>query len=173
MITIKRFFIVCILSLFIYNSNAQITLIAGPVWIEDNTVLPSIPIPEIDIWDKFEIGFLVSPQLFSNPYDPSIVDLFVAFTAPTGETIYKNAFWYVNYTRNFAISKPADAVCNATYLDEDPAYLVKESGEHGPYPWRVRFSTNLSGQWEYHLYSNTGGTMVDLEPGHHHFFYVS
>nr|HMN61000.1 DUF5060 domain-containing protein [Anaerolinea sp.] len=59
---------------------------------------------------------------FANPYDPSVVDLQVRFTSPSGDTLLAPAFWTQEY---------------------DPATGLP-AGSPG---WKVRFTPTLPGQW--------------------------
>jgi len=115
--------------------------------------------PIIGLWDKFEIGIATTPFTFSNPYDPDIVSVSAEFWSvdnPSLPHIFRNGFWYVDFVRNTGPSgsAPPDAgtlcAANQSYTDENPLYLQPTIPET-PLPWRIRFSTNVPGNWQYSI----------------------
>ncbi len=48
-------------------------------------------------YEKYEVDFNLN--LYSNPYDPTIVDVYAEFWSPSGQHFKQNAFFYEGYNK--------------------------------------------------------------------------
>jgi hypothetical protein len=90
------------------------------------------------MYDKFEATYSLG-NTYSNPYDPSNIDVNVDFTSPSGKHYNVNGFIYQSYTRTG---------------DFNSQNLLAS----GPLVWKVRFSPNEEGSWSYQISAFDGVT---------------
>jgi hypothetical protein len=123
----------------------------------------------VGMYDKYEIGFDLS-SVFTNPYDPDIVDISVTFTGPSGSK-QVNAFWYVAFDpRCTSCPDPTMTACEQHVGASDPGYLNRSAVNK--YPWRVRLAPDASGTWTFQINVNIGGTIFTfINPSYQ--FYVN
>lgn len=84
----------------------------------------------VHLFDLYEIAFQLGD--YSNPYDPSIIDVYAEFVAPDGKTFKVNGFYYEGYT----FSKQKNV---------EKAKATRDQG------WRVRFTPDQIGSWSFSL----------------------
>ncbi len=87
----------------------------------------------VNKYEKLEITFDLGNN-YSNPYDPSQIDVTVNFTSPTGITFSVKGFIYQGYERNGDINNQV---------------LTPQGG----LIWKARFTPNETGIWSYIIYA--------------------
>lgn len=107
---------------------------------------------------KCEVGiasFQLRPENFINPYNPSDVDMYAIFTAPSGKQYRRDAFWYEPYQRCDTCANNVVQACGwkdtTEYMNpSDQRAFMKPLTTN--YPWRVRFAPPETGSWSYKVY---------------------
>ena len=87
--------------------------------------------PVVDKYGKFEISFNL-PGVYSNPFDPEVIDVSAVFTAPGGMVMSVPGFFNQNYLRK---------------LEGGKEKLVPV----GKSEWKIRFSPRKVGTYTYYL----------------------
>ncbi len=85
----------------------------------------------VGLFGLYEISFQMGN--YSNPYDPAVIDVYAEFTAPDGQVMKVNGFYYEGYRFE-------------KYKDYEKAQA--ESRNNG---WKVRFTPNQEGVWRFTL----------------------
>lgn len=115
-----------IFSLFIFASlNLNAITITQVSFITGNTASK---------YNKFEVGIQLDQIVFSNPFDPNIIDVSAEFISPSNQISYINGFYYEPFSRTTG---------NNGYSVLTPI--------NNQFPWRVRFSPQSIGQWQFRV----------------------
>src|ERR1043166_9123004 len=91
------------------------------------------------LWQRFELRITNVPAA-TNPFDPSLISLDLAFSLPSGKTNLVPAFWYQNYQRG---------------LSGGSEYLTLV----GSPEWRARFTPSETGAYTAVLTVRTNGQL--------------
>ena len=97
-----------IFSLINLNINSQIT----------NCIYPST----IGKYNKYEINFMM--PVFSNPFDPTVIDCYAVFISPSGKMYKQNAFYFEDYNK----------------MDNGLPSSFEVLNVNGTNGWKIRFS---------------------------------
>jgi|GEM_PF-1815361 len=103
-------------------------------------------------FQKFEVGISLSQSNFINPFNPNEIQVYAKFhhvSSGAIETI--NAFGFQDFDRNESTVDPTQnnpCSINAVGI-QDPYYLTEKVT---PLPWRIRFSPDRIGVWNYSVY---------------------
>ena len=82
----------------------------------------------VDIYDLYEISF--SLGIYSNPYDPDVIDVYAEFVGPNQKTYRVNGFYYEGYS----------------FTKMEAHEVASPNRDKG---WRVRFSPDQVGNWTF------------------------
>lgn len=88
-------------------------------------------------YSKFEVTYSLGTNVYSNPYDPNVINVTVTFAAPSGKNIAVDGFIYQGYTRTGNFNSQA----------------LTPSGS---LVWKARFAPNETGTWSYRISANDG-----------------
>ncbi len=80
---------------------------------------------------------------FENPFNPEEIDVYGLFTSPKGESIRVNGFLDQPFSRRLVEGKE----------------LIQSAGDSG---WKIRFTPNLPGRWQYQVFSKDKTGTVSL-----------
>jgi hypothetical protein len=81
--------------------------------------------------EMYEITFTHN-KIFSNPYDPEVVEVNAYFGLPNGSVVCVPGFWYQGYTRNLTGGKE----------------ILTPNGNN---VWKIRFTPRIIGKYEYYI----------------------
>jgi len=160
----KSFFSVFVL-VFIFLLNTQTSFAAPSISnITDNR--SSYPSNQIPKYEKFESTFDVNGILAQNlqvPYDtsppagitPNIgISVDAEFTSPSGKKFSQPGFYYTVY--------------DDREIQNNSAYFYPISNN-----WKIRFSPNETGTWQYKLIVQDAGGAVEIVPANNSFTVVA
>lgn len=98
------------------------------------TQISNISYPStVNLFDLFEISFDVN-VLYSNPYDPRIVEIYAEIISPNNESYRVDAFYYEGYSFQ-------ETYCN---IHDNTYETATQNNNNG---WRIRFTPNCVGNW--------------------------
>lgn len=103
---------------------------------------------EVRQYERLTLRVDVDPALYSNPFDPSDLEVVAIFDAPDGRQYVIPGFWLQPYT---------DA-CNAPCVQE----RLRAQGDP---EWQVRFAPDVPGRWTYSLQVRDNGSLVRTVEG--------
>ncbi len=129
----KKFFI-----LIFYIILFLIKIFATP---NINSITDNSPVGK---YEKFEITFDLG-NVYTNPYDPSQIDVTVNFTSPSGVTFSVKGFIYQGYERSGDINSQV---------------LTPQGGP----VWKARFAPGETGIWSYSIYAVDGTGFDTTQP---------
>ena len=87
----------------------------------------------VNLFDLYEITFQLGT--YSNPYDPTVIDVYAEFTAPDGNVSRVNGFYYEGYRFE-------------KHHNYEKSYA--EARKNG---WKVRFTPDQEGQWHFTIHA--------------------
>jgi hypothetical protein len=92
---------------------------------------------QVEVYAKFELNVDLQAS-YSNPFDPTQVDLHTTFTDPTGHSISVPGFYWQGFNNQL----------------EGTSEVLTADGQPG---WKVRFSPTTVGRWSYFVEVVTTG----------------
>lgn len=104
----------------------------------------------IEAFNKFEISIQLNQTSFTNFYDPNVISVSTEFLPPTGPSILVNGFYLKEFSRCVSCPDPtvSSDPCSRDKDKLDNAYLIPQIDAT---PWRVRFSPNKAGTWQFRI----------------------
>jgi hypothetical protein len=138
--------IIGLLLLVVLISNLLISTPSVAQSIQTHTPLPA-SVNRVEIYQKYETTFNVTGE-FINPYDPAQVEVLVNFTSPEGRSVIVPAFFMQEY----------NDICRADCS-------VEELETSGSGRWRVRFTPDEVGTWQFTAVARIGSTESMLRTG--------
>ncbi len=103
-----------------------------------NTI--NITSPNVPKYHKYEIGLNLNKD-FTNPYDPEIISIEAHFISPSGKQYLVYGFYYQPFSR-----LDIDSLRTGITPLYSSNFWRQGSTD---YPWRIRFSPNEVGNWQY------------------------
>ena len=99
----------------------------------------------VNVYDLYEISF--SLGIYSNPYDPQVIDVYAEFVGPDNTTCRVNGFYYESYS--FKKVK-----------NREEATADNDRG------WRIRFTPDKAGTWSFviHATDKKGSIQTPKQP---------
>lgn len=123
-----RFTLVILALLPLVASCSQAVVIGGSV---------NLSMPTVGKYEKFETTLTVNAD-FMNPFDPDDIRVDVTFSAPSGRKLLVPAFYYRDFT----------------FRIKDSSEVIMPTGGD---TWRVRFTPDELGTWQYATQITTFG----------------
>ena len=96
----------------------------------------------VNLFDMIEIAYI--SNIYENPYDPDVIDMYAEFTAPDGRIFKVNGFYFEGYR------------------------FEKHNGYEKAYPdtdnkgWRIRFTPTQVGMWRFVIHAKDKKGKVSL-----------
>lgn len=120
-------------------SLLALALLVGGAYFRQAAPTATTSVP---LYSKFEVSYPVNKS-YSNPYDPSVVDVEAVFTRPDGSTFKIPGFYYQNYTRS---GGPTGETLTPS----------------GSPQWMVRYAPTMVGQYSYTvtLHDSSGTSQI-------------
>lgn len=134
-----------------------VALLAGmPLHAQDATDEPSPSVAatvrqataQVAQYDLLTLRADVAPELYSNPFDSTDIEVVAVFDAPSGRQLVIPGFWIQPYADN----------CTGACMQED---LEAE----GQPEWQVRFAPDEPGTWFYALQVRDDGSLFSTTQG--------
>lgn len=95
----------------------------------------------VGLFDLYEISFKMGN--YANPYDPEVIDVYAEFTAPNGQVMKVNGFYYEGYRFE-------------EHNGYEKAYAENNKG------WRIRFTPDQVGTWRFLIHAKDKKGNVSL-----------
>jgi hypothetical protein len=115
----------------------------------------------VGTYDKFEIEIGTSTPAITNPYNPAEISVSVEFKSPSNIISTANGFYYAPFSRCAGCTDPTIIPgdnCSRCISCADPSYLSILMTRRR---WRIRFTPDAAGTWEYRIkVQHNGGTPV-------------
>lgn len=113
-----------------YLSLMVLAMIVSSCFAKPSITNVSFP-TSAKLFDLYEIAFQMGD--YSNPYDPKVIDVYAEFVGPNGQTYKVNGFYFEGYRFEH-------------YNGYEKAHAEQKSNG-----WRVRFTPDQIGQWQFKL----------------------
>ena len=102
----------------------------------------------VALYERLTLRADVDPSLYTNPFEPTDIEVVAIFDAPSGRQLVIPGFWLQPYIDQCI------APCNQENLQAD-----------GAAEWQVRFAPDEPGIWSYALQVRDNGTLASTTPG--------
>lgn len=106
------------------------------------------PPSELALYEPIVLRMEIDPATYSNPFDPSDIELVAIFESPSGQQITMPGFWL----------QPYQDLCEASCIMENLQPV-------GDAEWQVRFTPTEVGTWTYTLQARDDGAALSTQHG--------